>query len=119
MADSSKIPEISVTEVARKRAAGEDFILLDVREPSELERANLGEGVEVAPTSQLSWQGARALPEVVRDNPDAEIVVMCRTGGRSAQVTAWLMSQGWTNVYNMVGGIHAWSRLIDPTIPRY
>lgn len=119
MANSTRIPSVSVKEVARRRAAGDEFILLDVREPSELERANLGDGVELAPTRQLSWQGLDALPDSVRADKDAEIIVMCRTGGRSAQVTMWLRSQGWANVWNMDGGIYAWSREIDPSIPLY
>ena len=56
MANSTRIPSVSVKEVARRRAAGDEFILLDVREPSELEQANLGDGVELAPTRQLSWR---------------------------------------------------------------
>jgi adenylyltransferase/sulfurtransferase len=118
MANPFGVPSVTVKDVEQKRAAGEEFILLDVREPSELEKASLSD-VETAPTSKLSYLGPEALPESVRENKDAEIVVMCRTGGRSAQVTAWLRSQGWSNVWNMDGGIHAWSREIDPTLPRY
>lgn len=118
MADPFNFPEISVQEVARKRAAGESFILLDVREQTELDKAKL-DGVQLAPTSQLSVRGLDALPESVRDDKDAEIVVMCRSGARSGQVTAWLRSHGWTNVSNMTGGILAWARHIDPSLPRY
>ena len=50
---------------------------------------------------------------------DAEIYVMCHHGSRSMQVTAWLASQGWTNVHNVSGGIDAFARTIDPTIGIY
>ena len=50
---------------------------------------------------------------------DAPIVAFCHHGGRSAQVTAWLRQQGWTNVVNMTGGIHAWAQSIDPAVGTY
>lgn len=112
------VPGLSVQEVAQKRDDGEDFILLDVREPHELTYANLGSAVLLAPLSELAQQGPQALPEEVL-NKDAEIVVMCHHGNRSAQVTAWLRQQGWTNVFNMDGGIDAYAALVDPGIGRY
>ena len=112
------VPGLSVQEVAQKQNDREEFILLDVREPHELIYANLGSDVLLAPLSELAQQGPQALPEEVL-NKDAEIVVMCHHGNRSAQVTAWLRQQGWSNVYNMDGGIDAYAALVDPTIGRY
>ena len=113
------VPGFSVQEVAQKRANGDDFVLLDVREPNELLYANLGENVLIAPLSELVRQGPTALPKEVSANKEAEIVVMCHHGNRSAQVTAWLRQQGWTNVFNLDGGIEAYAIAIDPAVGRY
>jgi len=113
------VPGFSVQAVAQKRSNNEVFILLDVREPNELLYANLGDGVLTAPLSELAQQGPEALPEAVLADKAAEIVVMCHHGNRSAQVTAWLLQQGWTNVFNMDGGIDAYAIAIDPAIGRY
>jgi rhodanese-related sulfurtransferase len=112
-------PEITVTEVAEKRENGEDFILMDVREAHELNLANLGEGITLLPLSQLASSQLDALPAEVANNKDAEIVVLCHTGMRSGQVTAWLLGQGWTNVLSMAGGIDAYARQIDPDVGLY
>jgi rhodanese-related sulfurtransferase len=111
-------PGVSVQEVARRRANGEDFILLDVREPIELGYANLGAGVTAVPLSDIAERRLEALPETISADKTAEIVVLCHHGNRSAQVTAWLRQQGWTNVYNMDGGIDAYAD-IDAAIGKY
>ncbi|WP_420628127.1 rhodanese-like domain-containing protein [Candidatus Leptofilum sp.] len=113
------VPGLSVQEVAQKRENGDNFILLDVREPNELLYANLGSGVLTAPLSKLARQGPESLPEAVLADKDAEIVVLCHHGNRSAQVTAWLRQQGWTNVLNMDGGIDAYAIAVDPSVGRY
>lgn len=112
------LPEKSVVEVAEMRLQGEDFILLDVREPMELSIASLGDEVLLAPLSQIAARYEDALPEEMEDK-SVEVVVVCHHGNRSAQVTAWLLSNGWSNVYNMVGGIDAYAREVDPTINLY
>ncbi len=112
-------PEISVQAVSEKLAQDEDFILLDVRELHELDRAQLTHRqVNVLPLSELAQKQLAALPAVVQDKT-AEIVVMCHHGNRSGQVTAWLINQGWTNVLNMAGGIDTFARDIDPKIGFY
>ncbi len=118
MSNPFGVPEMSVHEVARKRDAGEQFLLVDVREQHELRLANLGAGVIHVPLSQLARQRQEALPEELMQQ-DAEIVIMCHHGNRSAQVAAWLMGQGWTNVWNMTGGIDAYAREIAPSIGFY
>lgn len=118
MSNLFDVPEVSVQEVAEKRARGDDFVLLDVREPVELHYAGLDD-VETAPLSDLAERQMEALPEAVTSDKDAEIVVMCHHGNRSAQVTAWLRQQGWTNVYNMAGGIDAYAIEVDPAVGRY
>lgn len=113
------VPGLSAQELAEKLKNGDDFILLDVREPFELTYANLGEGVLLSPLSDLAQQGPDALPDAVTADKDAEIVVMCHHGNRSAQVTAWLMQQGWANVLNLDGGIDAYAAVVDPSVGRY
>jgi len=112
------IPEITVTELAAKRAGGESFILLDVREPVELAYANLGPDVWHVPLSQLAYLQLAALPMAAQDQT-VEIVVMCHHGTRSAQVTAWLRQQGWQNVWNLRGGIDAYAREVDAAVGFY
>ncbi len=118
MANPFGVPEISADQVAEKIENSDDFILLDVREPFELEIASV-EAAIPAPLSILAEQGATALPDAVRADQAAEIVVMCHHGGRSAQVTAWLRQQGYENAINLNGGIHAWSMTVDPDVPTY
>ncbi len=113
------IPEITVKELAEKLKSKEQFILLDVREPSELEEAKITDArLEVVPMSQLGHEGLNAFSESARSK-DAEIYVMCHRGNRSMQVAAWLASQGWINVHNVSGGIDAFAQKIDPTIGIY
>ncbi len=112
-------PEISVQDVAAKVAAQEEFIWLDVREPEELNAAAIANELVVhVPMSQLATQQTAALPASAQDK-DAEIVVFCHHGMRSAQVAAWLQGQGWTNVINMEGGIDAWAKRVDATVGMY
>ncbi len=86
-------------------------VLLDVREDAELSLAAIDGAVHI-PMGQIP---ARI------DELDSEqtIVVMCHSGGRSAQVATYLSQQGFANVFNLDGGIQAWSRSVDPTIPEY
>jgi len=113
------IPEITVQQLAKKLKSQDQFILLDVREPSELEQAKMTDArLEVVPMSRLGREGFEALSEAARKK-DAEIYVMCHQGARSAQVTAWLAARGWTNVHNVSGGIDAFARTVDPSIGIY
>ena len=112
-------PEISIHEVDRKLKADEKFILLDVREPAELDRARLNHpNLVLTPLSELTQKRQDALPETLKDRTQ-EIVVICHHGIRSALVTAWLLSIGWQNVYSMAGGLAAYAGEIDPSIGSY
>ncbi len=111
-------PEISVQALAAKLTAGDPAILLDVRELHELPRASMGDSAVVVPLSQLAAQQTAALPIAAQDK-DAELLVLCHHGVRSAQVTAWLMQQGWTNVLSVAGGIDAYAREIDASVGMY
>ena len=111
-------PEKTVEQVAEFRQNEEDVILLDVREPMELRLANLGDDIILVPLSALARAREEALPTELADK-NQKIVVFCHTGVRSAQVTAWLMSLGWLNVWSMAGGIDAYARRIDSMIGIY
>jgi rhodanese-related sulfurtransferase len=69
--------------------------------------------------SEIAMNQLDAFPPEMLDDKDAEIVVMCHHGNRSAQVTAWLRGNGYTNVYNMTGGIDAYARQVDASVGRY
>lgn len=113
------VPGYSAGEVARKLAAGETLLLLDVREPFELALASFGESILHAPLSELAVDRELALPEDVRRDLDQEIIVICHHGNRSAQVTAWLRHLGYSNSYNLDGGIDDYAREVDPSIGVY
>ena len=113
------IPEITVTELSEKLKSEDAFILLDVRELYELESAKLDDSrLEVTPMSRLGSEGTDALSESAQSR-DATIYVMCHQGVRSAQVTGWLASQGWKNVFSVRGGIDEYARKIDSSIGFY
>ncbi len=102
--------QISVRELKQKMDAGENVLLVDVREPDEFETANL-EG-KLIPLRELPKRYAEL-------DPAREIVVHCHSGGRSQRAVEFLYEKGFRNVKNLVGGIDDWSRTIDPKIPRY
>ncbi|HET7144808.1 MAG TPA: rhodanese-like domain-containing protein [Anaerolineales bacterium] len=112
-------PEITVTDLAAKLNSDEKFILLDVREPAELEYAKITDSrLEVIPMSRLAGEGADALPESVKSQ-EVPVYVMCHHGNRSMQVTGWLVQQGYKNAVNVSGGIDAYARQADPSIGFY
>lgn len=115
----NQIPEIDVRSLAGKLKSDEVFVLLDVRELFELECVKITDDrLEVAPLSRLSNEGIAALPESAKLQ-NAEIYVICHHGSRSADVTRWLASQGWTNVFSVRGGIDAYAREIDSAVGFY
>jgi adenylyltransferase/sulfurtransferase len=102
---------ITPEQFEARRRAGEDLLLVDVREPEEFEIARV-EGARLLPMSRLhEW--APAL------DPQRETVFICHHGIRSAQFCALLSRQGFDRIYNLTGGIDRWSKEVDPTVPRY
>jgi rhodanese-related sulfurtransferase len=85
--------------------------LLDVREPPELALVSLPRSVNI-PMQQVPAR----LGEL---DPSRPVVVICHTGQRSRRVAAFLMANGFERVYNLTGGIDAWSTDLDPELPRY
>ena len=113
------IPEITVNELAQKLQSEDKFILLDVRELTELNFAKLTDSrLEVMPMSRLAREGTKALSESAKSQ-DATIYVLCHHGNRSGQVTAWLAQQGWKNVFSVHGGIDDYARKIDNSVGFY
>jgi rhodanese-related sulfurtransferase len=108
------VPELTPTDFCARWPddGGERQVLLvDVREPFELEIAALSFARHI-PMREIA---ARA-EELGRETP---IVIMCHSGGRSRRVAEFLIANGFDNVFNLKGGIDAWSTEIDPLIPRY
>ncbi|MEN9216860.1 MAG: rhodanese-like domain-containing protein [Gloeomargarita sp. HHBFW_bins_162] len=89
--------------------------LLDVREWWEVERAKLP-GCLHLPLSEFS-QWSPQVQELL--DPNQMVVVICHHGVRSAQVCAWLLEQGYTQVVNLAGGLEGYALQVDPTFPRY
>jgi rhodanese-related sulfurtransferase len=104
------IPEITPAEFVARRDGGETLTLLDVREDWELGVANVP-GVVHIPMGQV----ADRVQELDRNT---EVVVLCRSGRRSLEVAKFLQQNGFKTV-NLAGGILAWSRDLDATIPTY
>jgi adenylyltransferase/sulfurtransferase len=105
------VPAMSVSELKRKMDAGEAFQLIDVREPFEYEIARI-DGARLIPLGEIPDR-ASGLPR------EQAIVVHCHSGQRSAQAVRLLQQRGFTSVYNLDGGIDAWSDEIDSTVPKY
>lgn len=85
--------------------------LLDVREPWEVEKCSLPDSVAIA---------MNTIPARMQElDPEAEIVCICHHGARSMQVAAFLERQGFENVTNLTGGIHAWALQVDPAMATY
>ena len=113
------LPEITVTKLGEKLKSDEKFILLDVRELSELDHAKVTDSrLEVAPMSRLASEGVAALSESARSQ-EIPVYVLCHHGNRSMQVTGWLIKQGFKNVINVSGGIDAFARRVDSTVGFY
>ena len=112
-------PEITVAELSEKLKSEEKFILLDVRELDELERAKITDSrLEVTPMSRLAQAGPAALSESARSQ-ELPVYVLCHHGSRSVQVTMWLIQQGWKNVINVRGGIDEYARRVDSSVGFY
>jgi sulfur-carrier protein adenylyltransferase/sulfurtransferase len=103
--------EIEVTEVKKKLDRGDKFVLIDVREPHEYQICNIPAAVLI-PLGQVQQR----LGEL---DPEADIVIHCKSGMRSARACGILKAAGFKQVRNMKGGILAWSDQVDPSVPKY
>ncbi len=102
--------EITVQELKEKMDTGEDFQLIDVREDFEYEMSNLGG--ELIPLSGIMIESGKI-------NKTKPVIVQCRSGKRSAAAIMQLEPQGFTNLYNLKGGMLAWAEEIDPEMQVY
>ena len=105
------VPELSVDELKAELDRGDKLVLIDVREPREWAISDLSDSVKI-PLGTLPQN----LEKLSKDD---EIVVYCRTGGRSGNAVAFLMEQGFEKVRNLAGGINRWAERIDKSMPRY
>jgi rhodanese-related sulfurtransferase len=105
------VAEIKPTELDARRKAGTGPLVLDVREPWELEIARIPDVLHI-PMNEIPAR-------ISELDASREIVVMCLAGGRSMQVAQYLARNGFQSVANLTGGIRAWSRDVDPSVPAY
>ena len=105
------VPEVSVEELAEMRRRGDDFVLVDVREPHEIAICELPGSVKI-PLGTLT-------ENLHRLSTADQIVVHCRSGSRSAKAVALLQQAGFRKARNLAGGILAWADRIDPRVPKY
>lgn len=105
------VAQISARELKARLDAGERPTVLDVREAWELDIARLPQTVHI-PMGEL----ARRMAEL---DAGRDLIIMCRSGGRSMQAAQYLAARGFARVANLDGGILAWSRDVDPLIAQY
>ena len=116
------IPQIAPADIARQadalKAQGLQPVLLDVREPDEWAMASVAEST--VPALRVQRTAMQTVPGALGTLDAAQpVFVLCHHGMRSQQVALFLRSRGFEQVYNVAGGIDAWSRTVDPTVPRY
>jgi sulfur-carrier protein adenylyltransferase/sulfurtransferase len=105
------IPEVSALDLKVELDSPTPPTLIDVREGYELDISRFPQYVHV-PMRQL----ASRLAEF---DPESDLVIVCRTGNRSGQVTSYMLHAGFKRVRNLVGGINGWAVDVDPSLPRY
>ena len=106
------VRELSAADVAAMRARGEEFLLLDVREPDEWQAAHI-DGARLLPLGELP-----AKVDELAGWKDRKIVVHCRSGARSARACRLLLESGFAEVFNLNGGIDAWALTVDPRVSK-
>jgi len=115
MTIENKAGEISPIALKAKMDSGADITLLDVREPHELLIATIK-----APQSlHISMKELADKLSDLKDYKDRELIVYCRSGGRSARCSDFLQNQGFKKVFNLTGGILSWTDDVDPTLIKY
>ncbi len=102
--------EITVTELKQLKDSNADFQLIDVREPHEFEICEIG--------GELISMG-EVMENLDKISKTKQVVVHCKSGGRSGAICNALEARGFTNVYNLKGGILAWANEIDSSVTKY
>ena len=104
------VPEIRVEELKQRLDAGENLVLLDVRDEFEYEISNIGG--QLIPLAELS----RRINEL---DASKKIVTICKMGQRGVKAAQVLHNAGFNHVWNLTGGIHAWSDRVDHSVRKY
>ena len=107
------VPQLRPTELAAwlASATAAQPVLLDVREPWETQTCRIA-GSLLIPMGEIVARRQEL-------DADAEVVVICHHGGRSLQVAQFLGKQGFARVHNLAGGLDAWAKTVDPSMPVY
>ena len=106
------LDEVTPAELHQRLGASDPPLLVDVRTDEERAIARIEPSLHIG----LHEFVERAPREIPRD---ADVVVYCHSGARSAQATMWMTANGWATVRNLKGGIDAWSVMVSPETPRY
>lgn len=106
------IPSIEPKEVKDQSEKGE-LIILDIREPFEVEFTKVPNSINI-PLSQFNNRVGE-----IMELRDKKVAVLCRSGSRSAQLTHYLRSQGFNQIFNVQGGILKWAEQVDPSLKKY
>lgn len=107
----AEVAEIDPQKLRQRIERGHRLVVVDVREPEE---------VAIAPFAGAVHIPMGELPSRIGEiDPESEVVVVCHHGIRSAQVAAYLARMDFQRVWNLAGGIDAWSIAVDPAVPRY
>jgi len=107
----TKIQEIHTIDLKNKIDNKDDFLLIDVREHSELEISKIKRSIHI-PMAEIP-------NNIDQINAEKLVVVMCKSGGRSANVCEYLLQNGFKNIYNLNGGIIKWALEIDSDMSIY
>jgi adenylyltransferase/sulfurtransferase len=110
MGKTMNVPEIRAEDLKHRLDAGENFFLLDVRDESEFETSNIGG--YLIPLAELP----RRINEL---DMKQNIVTVCKMGPRGAKAVQFLHKAGFDHVWNLTGGIHAWSDRVDHGVRKY
>jgi molybdopterin/thiamine biosynthesis adenylyltransferase/rhodanese-related sulfurtransferase len=104
---------ITAAELREWQQAGKDLLLVDVREPAEYEIVRIPDSVLIPKDRILSGEALAELPQ------DRQIVLYCKSGARSAEALATLKAAGFRDAVHLQGGVLAWVKQVDPSLPTY
>jgi sulfur-carrier protein adenylyltransferase/sulfurtransferase len=113
MSALSSLPHMTCTELATRLEQEQPLVLVDVREPNEIQIADL------PPVGQHRIPVGEFLDRMGELDPEDNIVIYCRSGARSGWAVQQLIEKGFEKVWNLKGGILAWKEEVDPSVQAY